>query len=334
MIYTDNLSSDSNYKISKYKIINLKGMKIMLKKRHFISMLSVFGIIASNISMASASPSYNTDTNGYVPFFDAIGIPSEAYMSLPDETKAFYTDLEILDSDTVTKYFKVISEKDNENVLSEPDNINVETEDILVEISQDEYELAESLVTASPNALVNPDEVGNSNTWYKIETSVLEVSTSTPGIEGDYGQYVLSMDVEIIGEKILTPFEDTYKGYIAGGINENCSPISGSEFMTETLVPVLGGPDQHTTYTDAPYGGGGCGFDFSIGVMAEKSIMHMAFMFEPNQPVSIIDGYGFCGYWTKKPSVSISISLSGPSISVSPMSQLVKAPDTHAQLRP
>ena len=265
----------------------------------------------------------------YNPSLRAAGVSPEAFADFPAEKKAMYANLEILETVTTTKYYKVVSASDEEVCTYSDISAKAEGENIFIEVSENEYKNAKSIMMSEENAggvspnLVNPDTA--SGTWYEIETKVSKASS---------GQYLLEMYVEIIGDKLDEGLRSDHKGYIAGGVNTDCSPISGSEYLHRTLMPILGSNPDSDSYYDAPYKGNGYGFDYSIGVMAKSCTLEMGFLFEPRKTITMIDAYGYCGYWDQTITGSISIDISGPSISVSPTTKLVKAPDTHAQIRP
>ena len=74
-----------------------------------------------------------------------------------------YANLEILETVTTTKYYKVVSASDEEVCTYSDISAKAEGENIFIEVSENEYKNAKSIMMSEENAggvspnLVNPD---------------------------------------------------------------------------------------------------------------------------------------------------------------------------------
>ena len=247
----------------------------------------------------------------YYDALDEIGISKEMYDGMPSNKKAFYSNLNIGESVSSVTYYHSIDTLSTLNTLEE--------------VSETDFRLAERAILNKDSsiapALVNPDD--SSGTWYEMETTVASV---------DDDRYSLVINLYVICDDVKGLLGGG-TGYVAGGVNSLCSPISGSEVFYREITSITG-YEESEYQLDAPHKGNGYGFDYEITDLHKYNNITMSFLFEELQSVNLIDGYGFAGYWDTVLSPSISISATGASLNISPVSRLVEAIDNHAQMRP
>lgn len=288
--------------------------------------LMILMIVVGTVGIPTGA-SYS-DLLEYNPRLADFGITEERYNRMPMSHKEIYGNIEFAAkeecvTEQVTKYFFVPAEPYvPQSTYGAKDLIQ---ERPYIEVSKEEYE---SVVSYSnmDERLQNPDST--SGTWYSLLTEVAYMGTQ----DGN-DCFILSNTLSVLPLEFGGARENTYTGFLAGGLNALCSPISGTEIFDQENVYFNSSEDLPTVY-EAPHKGAGYGFDFTVDSLMREANLSMSFLFEPNTTtVKLIDAYGFAGYWRTDNELDASISIGGPSISIAPTLNLYRASDTHAQMR-
>lgn len=200
----------------------------------------------------------------------------------------------------------------------------------MVEISQEQFLFeTEKYFDSNFVTTFSSDSDSTDTSWVEMTTTLSSISNSD--------EYLLTNDITYIG---LNGFLQPITTHVTGlGCNSNFSVIKDSEYLKReyTLYSADLGiyePGQVDWLWSADEKSSS-GYAFTYKV-AETEISNSAFMalrIAPNvSNTTISDGYGYYAKYTKSVSPSISFDISGASISLSPTSNLSKAPKTHVQL--
>ncbi|MGM9670517.1 MAG: hypothetical protein ACI3XD_02965 [Oscillospiraceae bacterium] len=281
-------------------------------------------VFAMCLCWSASAPAFAlSHASQYNPILEELGISENVFEEMPIEQRMLYQDIvAIIDTASDTKYFKEVYESDYAEFSTSLPTKNTTSTPVLIEIDQQEYELGKG----SQNLDSTQGNVSTtSGSWYSMTTSVKKVSTLNGGFK-----YVVTNTLAI-NKSILSHDRTSYLGV---SLNSNMSPLSGSEFMR--LSYTLGVSNQSgvetSTHAQHKYNGG-YAFDFDIGGMMISAEASMTFEVTTNvSNVTMLDGYGFGGYWNRTVTPTISIGSGGASITFTPSSGLIKANNTHAQL--
>lgn len=264
--------------------------------------------ITAPVFAASAQPGYDS-------ILQELGISEEMYWAMPAEKRTLYQDwVEITASVSDTKYFKGVSTTDLDGTTTQ----------ILVEITEAEYidRNAEIQPIANPSSITTY--------WCSLTTTIKKGET----VNGLVRYYVINnLEVDSDNMGIIVLDRSAFTGI---SIGSNMSPVSGSEVLSLDFTYLTGGTGQGREYImDAQHrSSGGYAFDFVLDNSKRNYKITMAFQVVPNTNagVTVVDAYGFAGYWGKTLEPSISVGADGVGIAVTPANYVSMTTNTHAQL--
>lgn len=292
----------------------------MKKTKKFVSLLCAMVMVLVWAAPVGAAEEMTVTYNSVL---EKIGITEDVFWSMPAEKQALYQGIiDITDITTDTKYFHEVCDKES-------------GESTLYEVSADQY--ADRGISVQGWEVT--DEV--SGNWYVLTTFVgrNEYNPSTP-VQIPYS---VGSTLEVDRNELyffLAPVLDT-DAYLGISINANMSPVSGSEYCSVKYTHLTGpnaGKEDSDTIQQAQHKGYGYAFDFLMDNANIGYEITMGFGVVSNTTASatVVDAYGFAGYWGKVLSVSPSIDIgaSGVGISISPAITNAKHQtlNTHAQL--
>lgn len=259
-----------------------------------------------------------------------LGIADRDIRNMSDEKKSFYNNLKIQNIKEETKYYQIEVKKSNsESKEIKNENQNNEYETKIVEITKSDFEKQ----VFQLNKKVNVD-ISASNTD-SINLSWVKMTTKIALIEGD--EYVVTNDISYFESNGFLQPVNTH--VIGIGVGANYSVIKDSEYLRHeyTLYSSNLGiyePGQYDYYWSA-YEKSAQGYAFVIQTY-ETQINNRAFMalrIKANvSNTTVVDAYGHYAKYTKSVTPSISFSINGASIDITPTTNLIKAPNTHVQL--
>lgn len=197
-----------------------------------------------------------------------------------------------------------------------------------------DYQVEEIDRTEYLNALKQPDKV-EINATHTTTTSYKRMTTTITKINNK--RYKLTNNV------VWTKMPYHRKHDIIGvGINQNTSPIPGTEWARQTWTTSVSRTQHHATYTPASpkwsRSNGGYGLYFKlkgpVGQTYHSIRMYMEYEITPNvSTVTVLDGYGHYHHLEKSYNITPSFTIRGMSISINYKSDYTSHPGTHVQIR-
>jgi len=259
-----------------------------------------------------------------------LGIADRDIKNMSDEKKSFYNNLKILNIKEETKYYQIEVKKSNsESKEIKNENQNNEYETKIVEITKSDFEKQVFQLNKKVNVDISASKTDSINlSWVKMTTKIAL-------IEGD--EYVVTNDISYFESNGFLQPVNTH--VIGIGVGANYSVIKDSEYLRHeyTLYSSNLGiyePGQYDYYWSA-YEKSAQGYAFVIQTY-ETQINNRAFMalrIKANvSSTTVVDAYGHYAKYTKSVTPSISFSINGASIDITPTTNLIKAPNTHVQL--
>ncbi|ADQ07813.1 hypothetical protein Calhy_2104 [Caldicellulosiruptor hydrothermalis 108] len=259
-----------------------------------------------------------------------LGIVDIDIKNMSDEKKSFYNNLKILNIKEETKYYQIEVRKSNsESEERKNKNQNNEYETKIIEITKSDFEKQVFQLNKKVNVNINASNTDSINlSWVKMTTKIAL-------IEGD--EYVVTNDISYFESNGFLQPVNTH--IIGIGVGANYSVIKDSEYLRHeyTLYSSNLGiyePGQYDYYWTA-YEKSAQGYAFVIQTY-ETQINNRAFMalgIKANvSNTTVVDAYGHYAKYTKSVTPSISFSINGASIDITPTTNLIKAPNTHVQL--
>lgn len=241
-------------------------------KRKSVVVLVVTAIMV-NLLMTPAS----AETGSGSPALVKIGITENAYVQMSVHTQILYSDLRFGEAVTQIRYFRVI-----ESNSAEAATYGLSQGPLTIEVTEEEFNAGTAArKSTTSSAYVNPDQ--SSNTWYKLLVQITKEIGSK--------QYAVSVFLNIYHQGFPGLKPRTF--YIAGSVNSNMSPISGSESCY-----VIYKPNGEEHLTRAPHKWTGYGFDFLVDSATHYNYTAgMTFLAEPNiSTLTLVDAYGYAGW--------------------------------------
>lgn len=260
-----------------------------------------------------------------------LGIADRDIKNMSDEKKNFYSNLKILNIKEETKYFQIEVKKSNcgsKEIKNKSQNNN-EYETKIIEITKSDFEKQ----VFQLNKKVDFDT--NASSTDSINLSWVKMTTKIALIEGD--EYVVTNDISYFESNGFLQPVNTH--IIGIGVGANYSVIKDSEYLRHeyTLYSSNLGiyePGQYDYYWST-YEKSAQGYAFVIQTY-ETQINNRAFMalrIKANvSNTTVVDAYGHYAKYTRSVTPSISFSINGASIDITPTTNLIKAPNTHVQL--
>ncbi len=168
-----------------------------------------------------------------------------------------------------------------------------------------------------------------SESWVKFTTKLADVRGKDEWLLTNNATYIAPIN-----------FMPAHTHVIGLGTNSNFSVVKNSEYLKheyDVSYPEYNGDikDQTDWYWRADQrSGSGYAFNYRIYKWQVYNKATMTLRITPNTPnVRIVDGYGHYARYTRMVKPSLSFSMGGASLSISPTLRLQQAGTTHAQLR-
>lgn len=302
-----------------------EDFKMLNGLKKFVSVVMVLAL-STAISVSAFADDSKTSSTGYDASLQKVGITEKDFAQMPDSKKQEWKNVKLKDVNTTTKYYRCTESSPNSRntKLLKADKNYVE---ITAQQFYEESQLYLTSLLTKSAIKASSDTNGSSTSWVTFTTKLANA------LDNDW---VLTNDVTFIAAPAVI------STHVTGlGCNQNCSVVKDSEYLRrnyDLYEPTTGvydeGLEDYIWSANAGKSSNGYAFSKDIVYTEIHNRIFAALRIMPNvSNVTVVDGYGQYAKYSSSVTPSVSFSTSGASISLSPSSNVSKAPNTHVQLR-